>query len=63
MCQPKTVKENALIYLYKRLKKTRISLGKAEWKNNAGDEVNGLKRKIEVLEYLTEIVLKEDERR
>lgn len=62
MCQPKTVKENALIYLYKRIKKARIALGRAEQKKGAEREIEGLKNKIEVLEYLTEIVLKEDGR-
>ena len=61
MCQPKTVKENALIYLYKRIKKARIALGRAEQKKGAGREIEGLKNKIEVLEYLSDVVLNKED--
>ena len=57
-----SIREKALKYLYKKLKHARIAMGKAERKKGAEQEIEGLKNKIEVLEYLTEIVLKEDGR-
>lgn len=58
--QPNTMREKALFYLYKKLKLARVSLGKAEHKKGAEREIENIKRKIEVLEWLTEIALKED---
>lgn len=57
------IKERTLVYLYKRIKKARIDIGKAEHKKGAAREIEGLTNKIHVLEYLTELVLREDERR
>ena len=56
------ITDKALKYLYKKLKHARIALGKAERKKGAESEIEGLNNKIEVLEYLTEVVLKEDGR-
>lgn len=52
------MKERALLYLYKQIKKTRIDLGRAEYKGIA-DEVANLQAKVEVLEWLSNVVLKE----
>lgn len=51
------IKDRSLTYLYRHLKKARIALGKTEVKPNSGNEVVGLKNKIEVLEWLTDIAL------
>lgn len=56
-----TIKEKALKYLYKKLKHARIALGKAERKNGAEREIEGLKNKIEVLEYLSDVVLNKED--
>ena len=55
-----TMREKALNYLFKRIKKARIALSRAEQKNGAEREIEGLKDKIDVLEWLTGIALKED---
>ena len=59
MQQPSTIREKALYFLRRELKHARISLGRAEQKNGTEAEKQGLKNKTEVLEWLTEIVLKE----
>ena len=51
------IKDKSLTYLYKKLKHARIALGRAELKPNAGDEIAGLKNKIEVLEWLSDLAL------
>lgn len=53
------MKDKALAYLYKCIKKSRISLGRAEERNADRQELDALNEKIAVLEWLTEIVLKE----
>ncbi len=52
------IPECALQYLYKQLKKARIDLGRAEYKGVA-DEIANLQTKIEVLEWLTSVAVKE----
>lgn len=60
MQQPDTIQMKALQYLYKKLKHARISLGRAEEKPNAtAEEIARLQNKIEILEWLSAIVLKE----
>lgn len=54
-----TMHNRALHYLYSKLKRTRISLLKAEEKPNSTEEIRNLQNKIEVLEYLTDVVLKD----
>ena len=46
-------------YIYKKIKKARIALGYAEHKNNAEHEISALKDNIEILEYLSELALRE----
>lgn len=59
MQQPNTIQEKALFYLYKKLKLARVSLGRAEQKNGAEREIESLKNKIDVLEWLSAVALKE----
>ena len=47
-------------YLTRRLKKARISLARAEEKPNGAQEVRDIQNKIEILEYLQGLVVKED---
>lgn len=54
------MKELALKYLYRQLKKARFSLGEAESKQNVDvDEIANLKIKIDVLEWLSGVAIKE----
>lgn len=48
--------DKALAYLRKELKHARIALERAERKPNAELEIANLKRKIETLEWLTDLV-------
>lgn len=50
--------ERALDYLYRQIKKARIALSRAEVKGVA-DEIAHLQMKIEVLEWLTAVAVKE----
>lgn len=52
------IPECALQYLYKQLKKARIDIGRAEYKGVA-EEIANLQTKIEVLEWLASIAVKE----
>ena len=55
------MREIALKWLYKELKKTRVALGHAEWKPNVKQrELDDLRGKIDILEYLCGLVIKED---
>lgn len=57
----KTMWERALDYLYYELKKARIALGHAEWKPNVNhQELDDLRGKLDILEYLCGLVIKED---
>lgn len=53
-----SVGEKALSYLYRQLKKTRIALSRAEYKGVA-EEIANLQEKIETLEWLTAVAVKE----
>lgn len=47
-------------YLNRRLKKARVSLAKAEEKPNGAKEMQDIKNKIEILEYLQGLVVQAD---
>ena len=54
------IRQKSLFYLAKELRKTRIDLGHAEQRHNA-EEVSNLQTKIEVLEWVMGVVIKEDD--
>lgn len=55
------MREIALKWLYKELKRTRVALGHAEWKPNVNhQELDELRGRIDILEYLCGLVIKED---
>lgn len=56
---PDAIKQRSLRYLYGQLKHARISLGHAEARKNA-EEIANLQNKIEVLEWVIGVVIKED---
>ena len=57
-----TIRENALSYLYKELRVSKIALGRAEARPGVTqEELDNLQRKIDVLEWTAAIVLKEDD--
>ena len=60
MIMPDTIQQRALHYLYGQLRKARIAFGHAENKPNNAEELTNLQGKIEVLEWLTGVVIKED---
>jgi len=60
MLPPDTIQQKALHYLYSQLRKARISMGQAEGKQNNADEIANLQNKIDVLEWLAGIAMKED---
>lgn len=49
----------AYTYLTRRLKKARVSLAKAEEKVNGAQEMRDIQNKIEILEYLQGLVVRE----
>lgn len=55
-----TIQNRAMHYLYKEIKKARISICNAENKPNRAQEIANLQNKIEVLEWLADVALKED---
>jgi hypothetical protein len=56
------MREKALEWLYKELKRTRISIGQAEQRKGVKqEELAALNGKVDVLEYLCGLVTKEDE--
>lgn len=56
-----TTREKALEYLYRELKKSKIALGHAETRAGVThQELENLQNKIEVLDWLTTLVNKED---
>ena len=56
-----SVRENALQYLYRELKKAKIALGQAESRPGVLiEELENLQNKVEVLDWLTVLVNKED---
>lgn len=55
------MREIVLKWLYKELKKTRVALGHAEGKQGVKQrELDDLRCKIDLLEYLCGLVIKED---
>lgn len=55
------MREKALEWLYKELKKTRVTIGHAEGKTGVKQrELDDLRGKIDILEYLAALVTKED---
>lgn len=58
---PMRMRDDALSYLYKKLKKARIALAFAESKpGTTQKELDNIQRKIAVLEWITQVVLKEE---
>jgi hypothetical protein len=47
----------ALYWVERQIRKTRISIGQAEKKPNAYDEVDSLYDRLEVLEWISQLVL------
>lgn len=58
------MRDRALYWVERQIRKTRISIGQAEQKPNAYDEVDSLYDRLEVLEWISQLVLgaKEDEK-
>lgn len=55
------MRQKALDWLYRELKRTRVAFGHAEWKPNVNhQELDELRGKIDILEYLCGLVIKED---
>lgn len=54
-----TIQTKALHYLYSQIRKARIALGNADKRNNA-EEMANLQTKIDVLEWLAGLAIKED---
>lgn len=55
------MREIALKWLYKELKKAKVALGHAEWKPNVNhQELDDLRGRIDILEYLCGLVIKEE---
>lgn len=52
-----TMRDRALHWVERQIRKTRIGIGHAEKKPNSHDEVKGLYEKLEVLEYISQLVL------
>lgn len=53
-----TMRERALYLVERQIRKTRISIGHAEKKPNVPtDEVSGLYDRLEVLEWISQLVL------
>lgn len=55
-----TMLNRSYTYLTRRLKKARASLEKAQQKPNAAKEMQDIKNKIEILEYLQRLVVRAD---
>lgn len=56
---PDTIQTKALHYLYSQIRKARIDLGHADKRNNA-EEMANLQTKIDVLEWLAGLAIKEE---
>lgn len=55
------MRDDALAYLYKKLKKARIALAFAESKPGATQkELDSIQHKIDMLEWIIPVVLKEE---
>lgn len=59
MIENDTMMNRAYTYLNRRLKKARVSLAKAEEKPNGAQEIRDIQNKIEILEYLQGLVVRE----
>ena len=51
------MRDRAFEWVEKQIRKTRIAIGHAEQKPNARNEVEGLYDKLEILEWLSQLVL------
>ena len=58
---PDAIKQRSLHYLYGQLRKARIAMGQAEDKPNSTNEIANLQNKIEMLEWIIGVVIKEDD--
>lgn len=56
-----TPQEKALSFLYGELRKAKIALGRAEGKPNSREERESLQGKIEAIDWLIPLAIKEDE--
>lgn len=54
------VHKKALEYINKEIRHTRIAWGRAEEKHAKADEIDALKLKLDVLEYICIVLTKED---
>ena len=54
------ITQDTLEMLYKMLKHTKISIAHAEHRNARQDEMENLHRKVQILDHLIELTLKED---
>lgn len=52
-----TMRDRALRFVETQIRKTRIAIGHAEQKPNAYDEVDSLYDRLEVLEWISQLVL------
>lgn len=57
----KPMRERALEWVEKQIRKTRIAIGYAEEKPNASEEISCLYGKLEMLEWMSQKVLAERE--
>lgn len=56
------MKTHALIYLYRQLKATKLSIAHAEVRPHVPqEELDNLAQRVKVLDYIIDIVSKEDE--
>lgn len=56
-----TIRDRALDYLYREMKKAKISLGQAETRPGVtSQELENLQNKVDVFDWLTTLVNKED---
>jgi hypothetical protein len=62
MSQSNDIKEKAIVYLTKNIQKARIDADRALHKSGAAHELHALIDKIEMLEYLREIVERKEGR-
>lgn len=57
-----TIRDNALSFLYRELRAAKIALGHAESKTNVSrEELENLQKKIDAIDWMIPIVMKEDE--
>lgn len=57
-----TIRENALLFLYRELRAAKISLGHAESRPGVTqEELDNIQRKIDAIDWMIPIVVKEEE--